>query len=170
MSYFRVETRGRSPADREQLDRELELLGRLMDNVFRIPGVGWRFGLDPVLGLIPGVGDLVGTMVSVYILLAAARYGVPKITLVRMGLNAGIDMVIGAIPFLGDLFDAYWKSNSRNLALLRQRVQASGRRRGDLSDWLFVGVVVALLLALLLGSIALVGWLLGQLFGLIRGI
>ena len=140
-----------------------------MDNVFRVPGLGWRFGLDPVLGLIPGVGDVIGTLVSVYTLLAGVRYGVPRITLIRMGLNVGLDMVIGAIPFVGDLFDAYWKTNQRNLNLLRQRVESTGRRRAVAADWLFVGLVVAALLALLIGALALVGWVIGQLVGALRG-
>jgi Domain of unknown function (DUF4112) len=153
----------------EDLDRELEVLARLMDTMFRVPGLGWRFGLDPILGLVPMVGDFIATAVSVYILLAALRYGVPKITLVRMGLNVGIDMVVGSVPFVGDLFDAYWKANVRNLQLLRQRAHIAGRRGADFSDWLFVGVIVAVLLALLLGGIVLIGWAVGQLIGALRG-
>lgn len=161
-------TRARRP-DEEELDRELEVLARLMDTMFRIPGLGWRFGLDPLLGLVPMVGDFLTTLVSVYILLAALRYGVPKVTLVRMALNVGIDMVVGSFPVVGDLFDAYWKTNARNLQLLRQRVRTAGRRGTDFGDWLFVGLIIALLLALLLGGIALVAWALGQLIAALRG-
>src|SRR5439155_4971679 len=139
--------RSRRPMAAEDLDRELEVLARLMDTMFRIPGLGWRFGLDPILGLVPMVGDVITTAVSVYILLAGLRYGVPKITLVRMAMNVAIDMVVGSVPFVGDFFDAYWKSNVRNLTLLRQRVRVSGRRGADFGDWLFVGFIVAFLLA-----------------------
>ncbi len=139
-----------------------------MDTMFRIPGLGWRFGLDPILGLVPMVGDVVATAVSVYILLAGLRYGVPKITLVRMAMNVAIDMIVGSIPFAGDVFDAYWKSNVRNLALLRQRVHASGRRGADFSDWLFVGLIIAFLLGLLVGGIALLAWMVGAFIASLR--
>lgn len=157
---------GRPAAD--ELDREIEVLAQLMDTMFRIPGLGWRFGLDPLLGLVPVVGDLVATLVSLYILLAALRYGVPKITLVRMGLNVGIDMLLGSVPIVGDLFDAYWKANQRNVSLLRARVRTGRHRGADLGDWLFVGVIAGLLVGLLLGGIALLGWAVGQIIGAVR--
>ena len=156
------------PTAAEDLDRELDVLARLMDAVFRVPGLGWRFGLDPILGLVPMVGDLITTAVSVYILLAGLRYGVPKITLVRMAMNVAIDMIVGSVPLVGDLFDAYWKSNVRNLALLRQRVSVSGRRGADFSDWLFVGLIVVLLVALVLGGVALLVWAVGAVIGSLR--
>src|SRR5687767_5126994 len=99
----------------EPVAPELEMLGHLMDNAFRVPGTNFRFGLDPVLGLIPGVGDFASSVVSVLILISAVRYGVPRITLIRMALNVGLDFVVGAIPIVGDVFDAWWKSNQRNL-------------------------------------------------------
>jgi len=151
------------------VDRELAVLARLMDTMFRIPGLGWRFGLDPIIGFVPVVGDLVSTAVALYILLAGLRYGAPKITIVRMGMNVAIDMIVGAIPFLGDLFDAYWKANVRNLTLLRQRVQTADRHGSDFSDWLFVGLVVLVLLGLLLAGLAMIGWVFGQIIGAIRG-
>jgi Domain of unknown function (DUF4112) len=141
-----------------------------MDKLFRIPGVGWRFGVDPIVGLIPGVGDLVTTMISAYVLLTAARYGVPKITLVRMGLNVAVDLLLGIVPGVGDLFDAWWKTNDRNVRLLRERIDTVGRRRATATDWLFVGVVVVAVLAVLWVSLALIGFVLGQLFGALRGL
>src|SRR5690242_3328502 len=81
--------------------RDVEYLSWIMDDLFRIPGVNWRVGLDPILGLVPGVGDLITAGISLYILLAAVHYGAPKITLLRMGLNIGIDLLVGAIPFVG---------------------------------------------------------------------
>jgi Domain of unknown function (DUF4112) len=156
------------PRGWEELDQELEILARLMDTMFRIPGLGWRFGFDPLLGLVPVIGDIVATLISVYILLAALRYGVSKITIVRMGLNIGIDLVVGSLPVVGDVFDAWWKTNERNLQLLRRRVTVTGRRGADAGDWLFVGLVVAVLVALLLGGIAVIGWAFGQLVVLLR--
>jgi hypothetical protein len=159
----------RSRLNPDDLDRELDILVQLMDTMFRVPGLGWRFGLDPIIGLIPVVGDLVATLVSLYIILAALRYGVSKVTIVRMGMNVGIDLVLGSLPFVGDVFDVWWKANQRNVQLVRQRVRVAGRRGADASDWLFVGFVLAVLLALLLGGLALLGWAVGQLIGAMRG-
>ena len=115
-----------------------------MDDLFRIPGLGWRFGLDALIGLIPGFGDTASSLASFYILANAVRYGVPKITLLRMGLNLGIDYVVGSLPFVGDLFDAWWKSNRKNLELLRKRATVSPEeaRAASAGDWLFVGGIM----------------------------
>jgi len=144
---------------RVEIEQSLDQLSRWMDGLFRIPALGWRFGLDFLVGLIPGVGDTATTLVSFYILASGVRYRVPKITLLRMGLNIAIDYAVGAIPFVGDLFDAFWKSNQKNIELVRRRatVSAAEARSGRLSDWLFVGLIMLLLLALLVGSIA-VAW------------
>ena len=125
-----------------------------MDDLFRVPVLGWRFGLDAVIGLIPGFGDTGTTLVSFYILAAAVRYRVPKITLLRMGLNIAIDYVVGSLPVVGDLADAWWKSNRMNVELLRKRatVSAEEARSGRLSDWLFVGGLIVGLTALALAS------------------
>ena len=96
-----------------------------MDDLFRVPVLGWRFGLDALIGLVPGLGDTTTALVSFYILAAAVRYRVPKITMLRMGLNIGIDYVFGSLPFVGDLADAWWKSNQKNLDLLRRRATVS---------------------------------------------
>ncbi|HEV2911724.1 MAG TPA: DUF4112 domain-containing protein [Pyrinomonadaceae bacterium] len=140
-----------------KIEQSLDQLSRWMDGLFRIPGVGWRFGLDAIVGLVPGVGDLATTLVSFYILTSAVRYRVPKITLLRMGLNLGIDYVVGSVPVVGDLFDAWWKSNQMNVELLKRRatVSAEEARRGRLSDWLFLILIMLVLIALLLGSLAL---------------
>src|SRR5215204_6940636 len=87
------------------VETSLERLAWLMDDLFRVPVLGSRFGLDVLIGLVPGLGDTATTLVSFYILAAAVRYRVPKITLLRMGLNIGIDYAFGSIPFLGDLAD-----------------------------------------------------------------
>lgn len=140
-----------------EVEQSLEQLSRWMDGLFRIPGTGWRFGLDALVGLIPGVGDTVTALASFYILAAGVRYRVPKVTLLRMGFNIGLDYVFGAIPVVGDLFDVAWKSNQKNVELLRQRatVSAAEAKQGRTSDWIFVGVIILILLALLVGSIVL---------------
>ena len=145
----------RPPAEAIEVERSLDQLSRWMDGLFRIPGVGWRFGMDTIVGLIPGVGDLATTGVSFYILASAVRYRVPKITLLRMGLNLGVDYVLGSVPIIGDLFDAWWKSNQMNVELLKKRatVSAEDARSGRLSDWLFLFVIMLVLLALLAGSL-----------------
>jgi len=148
------------------IDKHLERLGWLMDDVFRVPVLGWRFGLDALLGLIPGLGDTSTSLVSFYILAAAVRYRVPKITLLRMGLNIAFDYVIGSLPVVGDVADAWWKSNRMNLDLLRKRatVSADEARSGRASDWLFVGGIILVLTLLALASAAISIYLLVKLF------
>jgi len=140
-----------------KIDDSLDRLSWLMDDLIKIPGLNWRFGLDALVGLIPGFGDTVTSMVSFYILASAVRYRVPKVTLLRMGLNIGIDYLVGSFPVVGDLFDAWWKSNQMNVALLSKRatVSASEARKGQLSDWLFVGLIILVLAGLAIGSAAL---------------
>jgi hypothetical protein len=139
------------------LDPRLELLARLMDSAFHIPGLGIRFGLDALIGLIPGFGDTATSLISLYILNAANRYGVPRVMLARMALNIAIDFVVGSIPFVGDIFDVYWKANQKNVALLRRYTQATPteERRARSSDWLFVAGLSVLLILLLAGCVAL---------------
>lgn len=135
-------------------DKSLERLGWLMDDLFRVPVLGWRFGLDALIGLVPGFGDTTTTLVSFYILASAVRYRVPKITLLRMGLNIGIDYLFGSLPVVGDFADAWWKSNQKNIELLRKRatVSAEEARNGRASDWLFVGGIILGLTALAIAS------------------
>lgn len=134
--------------------QSIERLGWLMDDLFRVPVIGWRFGLDALIGLIPGLGDTTTSLVSFYILAAAVRYRVPKITLLRMGLNIGLDYLIGSLPIVGDVADAWWKSNQMNVELLRKRatVSAEEARAGKASDWLFVGGIILGLTALAVAS------------------
>src|SRR5262245_31284323 len=133
------------------VEQSLETLSRYLDGLFRIPGTQWRFGLDALLGLIPNYGDVATVLPSMYILVAGVRYGVPKITLLRMAINIALDYGIGAIPFIGDAFDFFYKSNQRNMQLIRER--ATGQGKGTASDWAFLFVIIGLLIALLIGSI-----------------
>ncbi|HEU5303213.1 MAG TPA: DUF4112 domain-containing protein [Gemmatimonadales bacterium] len=138
----------------------LRAVSRLLDSAFVIPGTGFRFGLDALIGLVPGVGDAIGALFSGYIILQASRLGAPRSVLTRMIANVGIDTVVGLIPLLGDLFDAGWKANNRNLALLEQHVHQpavarAGSRRALVG---FGAAFIAFLVALVAA-----GFLLGQL-------
>ena len=140
-----------------QIERELEVLTQLMDNQFRVPIVDWRFGFNAIIDLIPEFGDIATTLIASYILVSAVRYRVPKITLLRMGMNIGIYFLGGMVPFFGYLFDVWWKPNVRNLGLLRRRatVSAAEAKRGRKSDWLFVGLIVGTIVILFVSSIIL---------------
>ena len=142
-----------------------------MDDMFRVPVLGWRFGLDALIGLIPGLGDTATSLVSFYILASGVRYRVPKITLLRMGLNIGIDYVVGSLPLVGDFLDAWWKSNHKNLDLLKRRatVSADEARAGRTSDWLFVGAIIIGLIGLAVASAFVSFYLLYKLFELLGG-
>jgi hypothetical protein len=104
-----------------QLER-LRRMARLLDGAIQVPGTRFRFGLDPIIGLIPGIGDVIGAIFSTLIIFQAARLGAPRSMLIRMMTNVAVDTLVGEIPFLGDLFDFGWKSNTRNIALLEQHV------------------------------------------------
>ena len=142
-----------------------------MDDLFRVPVLGWRFGLDALIGLVPALGDTSTTLVSFYILAAAVRYRVPKITLLRMGLNIAMDYIFGSLPVLGDFADAWWKSNRKNLELLQKRatVSAEEARSGRASDWLFVGGIIVGLAALAIASATISIYLLYRLGELLAG-
>jgi len=142
-----------SKENRRQVEIEegLENLSHYLDGLFRVPGTGWRFGLDSLIGLIPNVGDTVTSFASFYILLAGVRYGVPKITLLRMAFNIGLDYIVGIIPLIGDAFDFFWKSNKQNMDLIRER--ATGKDQGTTGDYIFVFGIIGFLILLLAASI-----------------
>lgn len=142
----------RAPA-REGALRRLDSLSYLLDNSIRVPGTNARFGVDAVIGLIPGFGDAAGAVMSAYIVIQAARLGAPVTSLIRMLLNVGIEALFGAVPFLGDLFDAAFKANARNVAILRREMERPGST-GRSSTAVVLAVVIALVV--ILGGI---GWL-----------
>ena len=143
----------------------LKLLSSWTDNVFEVPGLGWRFGLDPIIGLVPVVGDLASAAVSFYILSVAAQMQVPRSTLARMGLNVGIDYLVGSIPLFGNVFDFVWKANQKNMKLLERHIAApqSARTQQGIWDWIVIGsiglVLVAGFVGSLAGAILIAGWL-----------
>lgn len=102
--------------------KRIRRLSRLMDTAIRIPGLGFRIGLDPIIGLIPGAGDLVSTGFSAYIIFLATQFGLPGQDLKKMILNVALEAVVGTVPLAGDLFDAFYKSNIRNLAILEEHL------------------------------------------------
>jgi hypothetical protein len=130
-----------------------------MDSAFRVPGTELRVGLDPVLGLLlPGAGDLLAALPSMLLLSLAVRQGVPPVIVLRMLLNVAIDSLLGSVPVIGDLFDLAYRSNQKNLALLEAHAEP-GRRPGA-GDYLLIGFVLAVLLALALLPLLLVAVLL----------
>ncbi|WP_414568078.1 DUF4112 domain-containing protein [Nostoc sp. CCY 9925] len=109
-------------------------LSRLMDTSIRIPLTGFRIGIDPIIGLVPGAGDLISTAFSAYIIFLATRFGIPRQDLTKMIFNVGLETVVGTVPFVGDLFDAFYKSNIRNLAILEQHLTVVEPEIKELSD------------------------------------
>ncbi|HEV7389346.1 MAG TPA: DUF4112 domain-containing protein [Gemmatimonadaceae bacterium] len=131
--------------------KRVRVLAKLLDNAITVPGTGWKIGLDPIVGLIPGIGDLITAVMSGYIILEAARADVSPFTLARMVTNVGIDTLVGAIPALGDVFDAAWKSNTKNVALLERHLASSGsagteRSRGSIGATALILVVLVVIL------------------------
>ncbi|MGH7767571.1 MAG: DUF4112 domain-containing protein [Candidatus Binatia bacterium] len=139
-------------------------LADLLDQRFTIPGTSIRIGLDPILGLIPGVGDIIANVAGSMILVIAAQFSLPKVVLLRMGINVAINALIGAIPVFGDIFSIWFRSNAKNAALL-ERYAATGPRRAGLHDWLFVAGIILVLAVLIAGIAAGIVWLIAGLSG-----
>ena len=146
----------------------LRKISHLLDNAIPVPGTKYRFGLDPILGLLPGGGDTIGGLMSVYIVFEGMRMGVPAKTIGRMGFNIVFDLLTGTVPVLGDLFDLGWKANSRNVALLEQHIAAPEPSRA--ADKVFAVVVIVALIAMVIGIAAFSLWLVTGLWNLITGL
>ena len=143
------------PAEVERVRERLRGLAWFMDSSVRIPVIGYRFGADALLGLVPGVGDFVGAVLSSYILVEAARIGVSASVFFRMVLNIGAEVFFGLIPLLGDLFDVVFKANNRNVALLERYLSDPGRASAS-SRRLFVALAVGVFILMLLMIVATV--------------
>jgi hypothetical protein len=139
-------------------NQTLERLEILLDEAVRIPGTGIRFGLDGIIGLVPGLGDVLGGLLSLLIPLAAWIRGVPYVTLARMAGNIGIGVLVGTIPVLGDIFDIAWKPNRRNYRLLR--LHLGEPHRHTRRDWAFLALLIAALAAVFALPIILTLWVL----------
>ena len=143
------------------MDRRLEslrALKRLLDEQFHVPGTSLRFGWDPLIGLIPWVGDAIAALLGIGIILQAHHMRVPRVVQVRMLFNVAIDLLLGVVPVLGDAIDFFWKSNSKNFALLERH--AAGAGPATAGDWLFVGGVVAAIVGVALVPLFVMYWLL----------
>jgi hypothetical protein len=116
------------PQSRVERLARLDALATLLDTAFFIPGTNIRFGIDAMIGLIPGIGDAITTAMSLYIVHEARQLGAPRHLIARMLANVALDGVVGAVPFLGDAFDVMWRSNRRNMTLLRNHLDREARR------------------------------------------
>ena len=138
----------------------IDRLAWWLDNAITVPGTRFRIGFDALIGLIPGVGDLVGTLLSGYIIAVAASQGVPRSALARMAINVAIEAIVGVVPIVGDLFDAAWKSNMRNIRLMEQfRATPDAVRRQSravVAAW--TAGAIALVVVLGIGAFAIVRW------------
>jgi hypothetical protein len=141
-------------------DENLDLLSRVLDTWFRIPGTNIRFGLDGIIGFVPGVGDFVGGAASCVIVLASFFRGVPMVTIARMVVNLVIEVGVGMVPVLGNLFDIGWRANRRNYHLLERSLEAP--RRDTWKDWLFMGLLGLGLMTLAMVPFLLLLWLGGE--------
>ncbi len=136
---------------------DVEKLADWLDTKFEIPGLGIRFGVDAILGLIPGFGDMITAVASLYILGAANRHGVPRITQARMAANIAVDWLAGSVPLAGDAFDVFWKANRMNVALLQRHLASAPheRRRHAARDWFFLALLVTMLLGVLAVAVSI---------------
>ncbi|MFL6278829.1 MAG: DUF4112 domain-containing protein [Vicinamibacterales bacterium] len=132
----------------------------LLDSAFRVPGTSLTFGLDPILGLIPGLGDLTTPLFAALLLLHAVRMRIPRVIQMRMLINALVDILVGFVPVIGDLFDFGWKANVWNLALLER--YANPGSKPTKGDWIFVLTIVGVLVAVTVIPLAFLLWLLSR--------
>src|SRR5580692_5662980 len=148
-------------------DEHLDILSHILDDFIQIPGTSIRFGLDGIVGFIPGVGDAIGGIASCIIIVAAWVRGVPSPVLARMVANVVIEVVVGSVPVLGDIFDIAWRANRRNYALLVGSVDEP--RKHTVQSWLFLGTLCLVLAALILLPMLLLTWIFGSLIHTLFG-
>ena len=148
-------------------DEHLDILSHLLDDFIRIPGTPIRFGLDGIVGFIPGVGDILGGLASSIIIVAAWFRGIPPITIARMVMNVAIETAVGSIPVVGNLFDIAWRANRRNYKLLEGSI--ADPRRHSAASWVFFGFIGLVLLGLALLPVLVLGWVLIHLQGAFTG-
>lgn len=139
---------------------DVEAMARWMDYAFVLPG-GFRFGLAGIIGLIPGIGDILDALISLYIVNRALQLGIPRVGVARMVVNIGIEGLLGAVPFIGDIFDVVFKANRRNYLLLTRYLSQPKRQHG--MDWLFLLATLLLVIAGVALPIWLLTWIIRQL-------
>ena len=152
-----------TPGQTQRLDA-LRKVSQLLDSALLVPGTSYRIGLDPILGLVPVLGDLVSPLFTIGLLWQARELGIPKVVQLRMIFNVAIDSLIGLVPVAGDLFDFAWKSNNRNLALLERH--AVEEHRATAGDWIFVVLMIVVLIVLAALPLLVIGWI----YSMIRGL
>ena len=140
-------------------------LARALDSAVRVPGTNIRFGLDALLGLVPGLGDVAGAAMGSYFVLLGSRLGAPKPVLARMVMNVALDTLAGVVPVLGDLFDVTWKANTRNMALLERYVEqpVATRKSSNVVLIAMIGVLLLLAVGGVVVAVTVIKWLLGLL-------
>lgn len=140
--------------------RWVERISYLLDEKFRLPGTNFRFGLDPILNLIPVAGDLSGFLISAALVFTMARYGVSRKVVILMTLNILLDAIVGGIPLLGQLFDFYYKANSKNIRLLKEHYEEGKHKGSGTGVLLIIALVFIAFIALLIWiGIRLIHWL-----------
>ena len=148
----------RMPPRRGLTDEQLDRLAGVLDDFIHIPGIPLRIGLDPLLGLIPGLGDIISGLISFVIVFAGWQRGLPRITIFRMIANIALDTLVGAVPVFGDAFDAFWKSNRRNYNLLI-RYREQPHKPHALKDWGFLLILMVCIAAIVTIPIVFLIWL-----------
>ena len=149
------------PGSRVFSNENLDLLAHVLDDWLRIPGTSVRFGLDAVIGLVPGIGDVLGGLASCVLLLAAWLRGVPYVTLARMTFNVGVEVIVGSVPLFGDMFDVAWKANRRNYKLLTRHVEEP--RKHTWKDWGFLLTIAAVIVIVFALPLLALAWIISLL-------
>lgn len=150
------------PADKREGLQQAERIAYWLDEFGRIPFTNYRIGLDPIIGALPWLGDTLTAGLSIYLIGTGVYYNLPKIVILRMAANVALDFILGLVPYLGDATDFFVKANRRNLRLLRE--YAGERTTPRLSDWLFAGSLMLLLIALAAATMTLSFWLLRKMW------
>ena len=143
-------------------DENLDILSHILDDFIKVPGTSIRFGLDGIMGVVPGIGDILGGIASCIIIIAAWMRGVSYVTVTRMVANVAIEVVVGSIPILGDMFDIAWRANRRNYALLTGSLYQP--RKYTIQSWLFLAALCIVLAALVLLPVILITWVMTAAF------
>ncbi len=126
----------------------LKLLSKRLDNNFIIPGTKYKIGLDPIIGAIPVIGDLIGALLSTYIMYSGIKMGVPRSIVAQMATNIALDFTIGWIPIIGDIFDIIWKANQRNVKLIEESIVVEKKESAAANYMIIAGLVIALIVTI----------------------
>jgi Domain of unknown function (DUF4112) len=155
--HFSTQSHNKPNWNKKDLEQLAQTLAQLLDASLTIPGTTIKIGIDPLIGLIPGLGDLISNGIGSSLLFLATKAGVPRIVILRMSVNIVINMVVGAIPVIGDLFSIWFKSNLQNAQLLHRHCQTTAPVT-TLNDWIYVGSIVITMILLLGITLSLVFW------------